>query len=115
MIAYHRCWETLKKRALKRDNYTCQECGSTECLEVHHIKTRKNYPELAHNLDNLKTLCRTCHLKAHGKTGNKKKKTLSLALDVVIFIREQAKKLDITESQLVEMIVREYIEGRIEL
>jgi len=54
-----------KKRllALKRDNYKCVKCGSTEDLHVHHII------ELSQNgtneLDNLLTLCPKCHAKAH--------------------------------------------------
>ena len=48
---------------LKRDNYTCKECGSKERLQVHHIKSRKDYPELIMDENNCITLCITCHSK----------------------------------------------------
>lgn len=34
--------ENLRKAAIIRDNYKCQECGKSNCkLEVHHIQARK--------------------------------------------------------------------------
>ena len=52
-----------KNKALERDNYTCQECGYSEelIMEVDHIKTRKDFPELINKLSNLVTLCPNCH------------------------------------------------------
>jgi hypothetical protein len=54
---------------LKRDNFRCTECGSTEKLVVHHIdgNGRGVKKELKNNkLDNLITLCRACHARVHG-------------------------------------------------
>lgn len=58
----------LRKQIRKRDNYTCQVCGMTEVehlkkynrvLEVHHIDRNKfNNIEI-----NLKTICKSCHIK----------------------------------------------------
>jgi len=48
----------LKPEVLKRDNYQCALCDSTENLVIHHIN-----PE--NILDNLQTLCRSCHFKEH--------------------------------------------------
>lgn len=51
------------KGNIYRDHNTgyCEECGSTENLDVHHIDhDRMNYSQ-----DNLKTLCRSCHKKLH--------------------------------------------------
>ena len=54
--------------ALERDGHTCQRCGGTDDLHVHHIdgmgvttpkKLRNN------SLDNLQTLCRSCHSSIH--------------------------------------------------
>lgn len=52
-----------RNKALKRDNYICDECGFREpaIMEVHHIKSKKNFPKLKYNLDNLQTLCPNCH------------------------------------------------------
>lgn len=68
--------ETFKMQSLKarhRDDFECQSCGQHELEEikdrnrklgVHHIKARKEFDEgeYPHNLDNLITLCNTCHM-----------------------------------------------------
>lgn len=59
-------YEEFRKKVLERDNYTCQECGSTNRLQVHHIKSKHEFPELIFDIDNCVTLCITCH----SKTGN---------------------------------------------
>lgn len=57
-----------RQAALERDKFTCQHCGATSDLHVHHIdgngvtsarETRNNA------IDNLVTLCRGCHTKEH--------------------------------------------------
>jgi len=50
---------------LKRDWYRCQICSSKEKLEVHHIKSYKDYPKKRVNIDNGITLCKKCHLYIH--------------------------------------------------
>lgn len=48
---------------LKRDNFTCQKCGTVGGrLHVHHLDNFKNYPKLRYNPDNGITLCYSCHL-----------------------------------------------------
>lgn len=42
-----------------RDNHTCQDCGSTVNLEIHHILPISQGGK--NTLDNLKTLCHNCH------------------------------------------------------
>lgn len=54
-----------KTRAKRRDNFTCQECGKHDseldtALEVHHIDG-----QIDHSLDNLVTLCSSCHANSH--------------------------------------------------
>jgi len=44
-----------------RDNYKCQVCLYREYLVVHHKDYNKNNNEL----NNLITLCRSCHMKIH--------------------------------------------------
>jgi hypothetical protein len=61
-------WQTVRGAALKRDAYTCQDCGISETdslskygipLHVHHIDPYRN--EHNNDLDNLKSLCVHCH------------------------------------------------------
>jgi RNA-directed DNA polymerase len=50
-------WAEKRLRRKMRDRFTCQRCGSTENLDVHHIHGKP-----ANTLDDLITLCRTCHM-----------------------------------------------------
>ena len=62
-------WGGQKRRARKRDNYTCQRCGITEetlgyKLDVHHkipFRLFSGDYKTANSLDNLISLCRSCH------------------------------------------------------
>jgi 5-methylcytosine-specific restriction endonuclease McrA len=58
-------WRAARVEALDRDNHTCQGCGETNKLVVHHIiPIADNGPK--YDLDNLVTLCRPCHAKWEG-------------------------------------------------
>lgn len=82
-------WPRQRRRALKRDQYRCQDCGMTaaesiskngESLSVHH-KTRVNDfvengeldEEEANRLENLVTLCRPCHMLREGSANRLQK------------------------------------------
>lgn len=66
-------WLEKNRLARERDNYRCQICGSSQethlqvyaqPLHVHHIISLRQFGEdfgLAHDLDNLVTLCIPCH------------------------------------------------------
>jgi 5-methylcytosine-specific restriction endonuclease McrA len=58
-------WSILRTAVLKRDNYTCQDCGHRwfQGMHVHHRVFRRNGGEDAKS--NLVTLCRPCHVKRH--------------------------------------------------
>ncbi|HHQ2477321.1 TPA: HNH endonuclease [Bacillus cereus] len=64
-------FQKLRKRILKRDNYTCQRCikfgrhdeSIHENLQCHHIKSWRDFPELAYDENNLIIVCRDCNLK----------------------------------------------------
>lgn len=49
----------IRKKALLRDNYTCQICEAKRKLEVHHIIPYRLIGK--HDLENLITLCEKCH------------------------------------------------------
>lgn len=61
-------WRKKREHIKKRDDYMCQRClikfkqVTVDDLEVHHIKSRKDYPELAWEDDNLICVCQTCNL-----------------------------------------------------
>lgn len=68
-------WKHKRKKILARDHFECQWCKEegrvTVCdestLEVDHIKELEDYPELALDDDNLRTLCKDCHNRRHGR------------------------------------------------
>lgn len=68
-----KAWETCRHIRLKRDFYLCQECLRQNKITVydvvHHIKPYKDYPELALDVDNLISLCHSCHGKAESNVG----------------------------------------------
>lgn len=47
-----------------RDNYTCQNCGTKEDIEIHHIVPLANGGRDVPS--NVVTLCTECHKAAHG-------------------------------------------------
>lgn len=58
----------LREPCLQRDGYQCVKCGSVKQLVVHHKdgNGRPKPEELKNNtLENLETLCRSCHIAAH--------------------------------------------------
>jgi len=70
-----------RKSVFKRDDYTCQHCGSTSDLQAHHIKEWRDYPDLRYEVSNGVTVCVNCHSKIHGsKTGHTKTKKISCEL-----------------------------------
>lgn len=59
-------WTANRKNALRRDNYTCQECQrklGDVILDVHHIVPVRNGGD--NTLSNLICLCKSCHSKKH--------------------------------------------------
>jgi hypothetical protein len=56
---WDRRWPRLRQFVIKRDEGKCQECGSREELEVHHIQPRRHGGRDAPS--NLRTLCKECH------------------------------------------------------
>lgn len=56
-------WRHAKAAALKRDGRTCQQCGDTSNLELHHWEPY--FISFDNSLENLVTLCRSCHQDKH--------------------------------------------------
>jgi DEAD/DEAH box helicase domain-containing protein len=70
-------WQQQRERALARDGYQCRTCGSEarpgKGLHVHHIRPFRDYGyiagnneayRLANEIENLVTLCPSCHRQA---------------------------------------------------
>ncbi|MCJ1656702.1 HNH endonuclease signature motif containing protein [Staphylococcus sp. NRL 16/872] len=67
---YHsRAWKKLRQMALDRDNNLCQMCllngNITDATIVHHIVYVDDDFDKALNLDNLLSVCHSCHNKIH--------------------------------------------------
>ena len=52
----------IRPKILNRDNHTCQKCGLTKRLQIHHIDGNKRND----NSENLITLCIFCHQRLKG-------------------------------------------------
>jgi 5-methylcytosine-specific restriction endonuclease McrA len=54
-------WAALRQQAKRRDGFVCVKCGARGRLEVDHVKPVRTHPELSFTLENLMTLCPSCH------------------------------------------------------
>ena len=68
-------YNSIRQEVLKRDNYKCQHCSSSEKLEIHHIDPYRNSQN--DELDNLLTLCKTCHIKEDNRMIYEERKNMS--------------------------------------
>lgn len=81
-------WRNLREQALIRDHYECQQCLKLmemgkmirphRATMVHHIKPRELFPALELDLDNLVSLCDSCHNREHPERGFKPEKKAML-------------------------------------
>ena len=61
-------WKDKRLHILKRDKYMCMRCWhkykiiNTENLQVHHIKSRIDFPHLCFEDSNLLVVCKYCNL-----------------------------------------------------
>jgi len=53
-------WQRARAAARRRDGERCQQCGSSERLQVHHIVPLSEGGD-RYALSNLVTLCQSCH------------------------------------------------------
>lgn len=74
-IAYGKNWWGLRRQALERDDHRCQHCGASAVElgrepDEHHLTPVREFsrPEAAHTLQNVISLCRSCH--RHAEEGN---------------------------------------------
>lgn len=50
-----------RSRKFKNEQKKCARCGTIENLTVHHLLSKKKYPEIKHFKANWICLCRSCH------------------------------------------------------
>lgn len=65
-------WDEQRQKTLNRDNHSCILCGSVGRLHVHHKRPLRTFDRdvtgwwnNANSLDNLVTLCQSCHSHVH--------------------------------------------------
>ena len=79
---YHTAaWKRIRQAALMRDGGMCQACMERlkdgvgfrprRATMVHHIIPVKERPDLALELDNLRSLCDACHAAEHPEKGER--------------------------------------------
>lgn len=63
---YGKNWLSKREERLEKDNHKCQNCGAEENLHVHHVQPKREFKKVedANTINNLITLCRSCHPKA---------------------------------------------------
>lgn len=63
--------KTFRRLTLERDSYTCQVCGAP-AREADHIIPIRDAPEKMFDLDNLQSLCHSCHrIKTNQEVGSR--------------------------------------------
>ena len=63
-----RAFATWRTEVRKIQGNLCEICGKVGTI-VHHIKSIKDFPKLAFNLDNGMVVCKQCHQKLHPELG----------------------------------------------
>ena len=65
---HNREWARIRRQVLDRDGWRCQNpaCGKAGALEVHHVLELQDGGD--NSMENLTTLCRTCHIDSHRPT-----------------------------------------------
>ena len=63
----------MHMKCFERDNFQCQSCNLNKTiLNAHHLNSWKFFPEERFDLNNLVSLCKTCHDDFHSQYGNGK-------------------------------------------
>lgn len=61
-------WLPFRENILKNDCNNCWKCGgnfNAKNLEVHHLTSKRKYPEFEYDETNCVTLCKKCHKEFH--------------------------------------------------
>jgi len=69
------------KAVLKKDQYICQICGTTEGIEAHHMYSYKHHPRYRLVVKYGLAMCNGCHTEFHVWNGGFKKKCIPSDID----------------------------------
>lgn len=50
-----------REQVLRKANFVCEECGSSDRLHAHHVKGWYTHPKLRFRTSNGRCLCHSCH------------------------------------------------------
>jgi 5-methylcytosine-specific restriction endonuclease McrA len=70
-------WKDKRKLILQRDNNLCQLCKEKQAEAIHHLTYDNLYNE---PLEDLLSLCKSCHLTLHERLSQKEKDLLNIKL-----------------------------------
>ena len=91
---------------LERDDYTCQECGSLEHPQAHHIVPVSENDSKALDINNGITLCRECHKKAHrGNIGPMKCITYRIEYDKLFKLKQYCTDSNVSIQRLLDTYI----------
>ena len=76
-------WERARRAALVRDDYRCAACSKRGLLEVDHRVPLKRGGD-PYSLDNLQSLCRSCHFAKTASENRSPRSTRQAAWDAYV-------------------------------
>ena len=59
-----RRWAAARRFVLRRDGFRCRDCRLAGVLEVHHVRPLAKGGD-PYDVENLRALCRGCHIVTH--------------------------------------------------
>lgn len=56
-------YKNWRLTVFRRDGFACKKCGKSKSgfLQAHHIRPKRDFPNLVYEVSNGITLCKTCH------------------------------------------------------
>lgn len=106
--------EKVRFKVLERDDCTCQNCGAT--LDTSHLHVHHRIPRSeggSHDVENLETLCRRCHVHEHKVGVSEYAAAFEKVLQdsPVVTSRDLADRLDCSRETARAWLVSRFEEG----
>lgn len=90
-------------QCLERDGYKCRKCGATKNIIVHHKDNSRKlgFYKMNNDLENLLTLCISCHKKEHGSCNSDwKKETIIELVEAGLSYAEVGRKYNLSRQRI---------------